>query len=208
MIKKLLRKLPFIISTTCVLIMRFLRQSYLKKHVKVYTFNKNTPIKKINPDIECELKEIRDFNDLEKYKQNISPIDFAKFNIFLRHGCVGYFARNGEELVSIGWLADPKKYIHSPYLKVLFENCNDKMCHYIFYCHTFEKYKGKNIYPYILSYIINKHKNEDIYIDTDLLNIPSQKGIEKVGFEFKYVLSYLRLFGINLNISKDGKKIK
>jgi hypothetical protein len=53
-------------------------------------------------------------------------------------------------------------------------------------CWTHEKFRGKNIYPYVLTFIINDLciPGRSFYIMTDENNIPSQKGILKAGFRF------------------------
>lgn len=209
--KNLFKKLPLSVLVWYVLIRRLFGEIYIKQTVKVYIFNKNTTLKKIEPGIECEIKEIRYFDELKKYKKNISPINFAKFSIFLKHGCVGYFAVKGDDLLSTSWIADSKKYTPQPHLKCVLEDYNNEMYQHIFYSffsHTYEKYRRKNLFSYILFYIMDKNQNENTCIigDVDITNIGSQKGVEKVGFKFEYILNYLRLFGITLHISKDFKK--
>lgn len=73
---------------------------------------------------------------------------------------------------------------------------------YIHFCHTDRNYTGNNIYPFLL-YVLSKHlfeveKVNAIFIDTSLDNIPSQKGIKKVGFHEKYLIKRFRLFGKTL----------
>lgn len=49
------------------------------------------------------------------------------------------------------------------------------------HCYTFEKFRGKNIYPTVLKHIIQKEEGQPVmFIRTD--NIPSIKGVSKVGF--------------------------
>ena len=51
-------------------------------------------------------------------------------------------------------------------------------------CKTDEKYRGMNIYPYVLCYIISNeiHDNGYAYMIVEDSNIPSINGIKKVGF--------------------------
>lgn len=56
----------------------------------------------------------------------------------------------------------------------------------IHYCYVAPKYRGKNIYPYMLANLANIAFNEynisKIYIFTNKKNVASQKGIRKVGY--------------------------
>lgn len=49
-------------------------------------------------------------------------------------------------------------------------------------CWTDANHRGKGIYPAVLSEICRKNPNKDIFIFTESENLPSQKGLEKVGF--------------------------
>lgn len=51
-------------------------------------------------------------------------------------------------------------------------------------CYTKENYRGLGIYPYVLSYILERELEGDkkAYMIVDQKNVPSQKGIAKVGF--------------------------
>jgi hypothetical protein len=51
-------------------------------------------------------------------------------------------------------------------------------------CWTHENFRGREIYPNVLKYIINSNfrMNRSFYMMIDHKNIASQKGTEKVGF--------------------------
>lgn len=49
-------------------------------------------------------------------------------------------------------------------------------------CYTKEKMRGKGLYPYLLNYIIEESKMTDFYMIVSENNIPSIKGVTKVGF--------------------------
>lgn len=63
-------------------------------------------------------------------------------------------------------------------------------------CWTSSSSRGKGVYPAILSKICKDHNNKNIYIFTDQNNIPSQKGIDKVGFQLFSNGIKTKLFGI------------
>jgi RimJ/RimL family protein N-acetyltransferase len=66
--------------------------------------------------------------------------------------------------------------------------------YYIEYYETHPLYRGKNIYPWVLYEICRKLHDRDIYIATDLENVPSQKGIEKCGFVRKEIVVVLNFY--------------
>lgn len=51
-------------------------------------------------------------------------------------------------------------------------------------CYTGEKWRGKNIYPFVLMKIIRNERKDgaDVYMIIDRENIASQSGVKKVGF--------------------------
>lgn len=184
-----------------VRISNILAQIYQKENSKVYCFNRNLPLKQINPKIEVEIKKIKTVDELEKYRKNMHSTYFIKFNTFLEHGCVGFFATKGEELLSLCWLTNLKKYCPSPYSKYLTANLDGVS--YIFFCYTPIEYRGNRLCPYLLYNILDKEIKEDIvYIDAAVSNISSQKCIERVGFKLEYVLDYLRLFWRDIYFKK------
>ncbi len=82
------------------------------------------------------------------------------------------------------WCAyDGDKVIHTSYvvprcMKFPFLEKGD---HEIGPCNTKSEYRGKGVYPAVLSEISDKYKN--VYMIIDDANIPSIKGAAKAGFE-------------------------
>lgn len=70
--------------------------------------------------------------------------------------------------------------------KMKYDGLNIKTGGYIYYCYVAEECRGNNIYPLMLQSIIkiatDERGVEKFIISTNQNNIPSQKGIEKVGF--------------------------
>lgn len=55
---------------------------------------------------------------------------------------------------------------------------------YIYYCATAEEMRGKNVYPFVISYIAQMVRGSNrVFIATSNKNIASMRGIEKAGFE-------------------------
>ncbi len=67
-------------------------------------------------------------------------------------------------------------------------------------CSTIEAYRGRGIYPFMLTQILQWHKNHitqpDIAIFVAPDNIASIKGIEKAGFRFVEHVTIYRLLGM------------
>ncbi|OGW16043.1 MAG: hypothetical protein A3G93_01895 [Nitrospinae bacterium RIFCSPLOWO2_12_FULL_45_22] len=70
---------------------------------------------------------------------------------------------------------------------------------YLYDAFTLPDYRGKNLYPYILTYVCQYGKEKGytralIFVLRE--NIPSQCGIEKAGFKRFQVIKYSRICGI------------
>lgn len=71
---------------------------------------------------------------------------------------------------------------------------------YIYDAFTLPDYRGKNLYPYILTYICQYGKEKGytralIFVLRE--NTPSKQGIEKAGFKQFQVIKYSRIFGLS-----------
>ena len=80
------------------------------------------------------------------------------------------------------------------------------------YCLTLPPYRGKGIYPKVLTEICDylKYKGLDrVFIAVDKNNVPSIKGIRKAGFKPITKIKLLKIMGIQLNkrfSSRSGRK--
>ncbi len=103
----------------------------------------------------------------------------------------------------IYYIYDKNKIVHFSYVmpKIFkFGFMKHKNSVHIGPCWTHEEYRGKGIYPAVLSKICADYFGKDIYIFTDIGNIPSQKGIKKVGFKQigqGYKSKFLGIYKIN-----------
>lgn len=64
------------------------------------------------------------------------------------------------------------------------------------------EWRGKNFYPAMICKLIQDFRKEGFgtfYIAVESTNIPSQKGIEKVGFVYQKTLRFRRLLKMTLN---------
>ena len=144
--------------------------------------------------IKIEYKIIPNTKELVKhsYDKKIKK-DIVKFKHFLKHGCKMYLVLCNGDIAGyyhVSKLSDFKAYLYNDYF--LFKG-GDK--YYIFFCHTFDEYRGHGIYSNILTQICKDtiKKAGKVFISTDMKNIASQKGIEKAGFGKLGMLKYKKI---------------
>jgi RimJ/RimL family protein N-acetyltransferase len=128
-----------------------------------------------------------DVNIFRVNNQNVEAItDFLDekyikiFKDFLSQGHIGVYAAMDENIVGHAWsyiTGRPSKRMYFPV------NPTETL---IFYCRVAPNYRGKSIYPAMLkrlqSILFQSTDINRIYIDTDVDNYASQRGIEKAGF--------------------------
>lgn len=119
------------------------------------------------------------------------------FKQFLDSGDKGYFGYLNSKCVHRSWIQFGEKEVSlAPFIK---RKINKDEA-YIHYCETAPEARGKNIYPAVLSRIVNdfKDKYKNIYISTNIKNIASRRGIEKAGFRERERVHLLIIFGIQI----------
>lgn len=93
-------------------------------------------------------------------------------------GILGYL--NGECVHRSLYKDTPGKALIYKFLPIVIQE-NEV---YIHNCETSERARGKNIYPFVISYIANKYyPSREILIATSTDNMASRRGIEKGGFK-------------------------
>ena len=152
----------------------------------------------IRPGLRIEIKKISSSGEFEKYisiEEKLAK-NRTKFKYFLKYGCNIYLSLHKNKITGYYFMCKISDFKPYPYNKLsLFQG---EKSHYIFFCHTFSEYRGKNIYPYVLTQICKDvEKNSGVaFISTDIDNIPSQKGIEKAGFRRLCTLKYRNMGNI------------
>lgn len=120
------------------------------------------------------------------------------FKNFLDNGDKGYFAYLNGKCVHRSWAQFGEKEVTllAPFIKRKIKQ-NEA---YIHYCETAPEARGKNIYPAVLSRIVNdfKDKYKNIYISTNIKNIASRRGIEKAGFKEIEKIRIIVILGIKI----------
>lgn len=146
---------------------------------------KRINLKKIKSKIEIDIVEIN-YNNVDLVKTIRENSHINAFKKMLSKFEKGYYAidKSGN-LIGHFWADINYNATRFTYNKNKLKK-NEVFFHY---CFVAESARGNNIYPYSLYYISDKFFNNEInsiIIDIDKYNIPSQKGIEKVGFIKKY----------------------
>ena len=93
-----------------------------------------------------------------------------------------YAGFHGDEIVTYGWVTFDEEGIGELGLTA---RMRAGEC-YIWDCATPPTYRGKRLYPALLAYILANLAAEGIsraWLGTDVDNIPSQKGVVRVGFQ-------------------------
>ncbi|NVN92182.1 MAG: GNAT family N-acetyltransferase [Desulfuromonadales bacterium] len=106
------------------------------------------------------------------------------FKNYLHQGASGIVLHDGENWMSYGMISMPgcKQPPQLPY------SVKKLNCCWIFYCHTNNKYRGRGLYKKLLKHIdeyIHDMFGEhcpDIFIDTQVDNIPARRAILSSGF--------------------------
>jgi len=114
---------------------------------------------------------------------------------FIKDNFYGVFICENGNWVAYGWMSRPSTPgpIHlSPAIQKL-------KVFWIFYCHTKESFRGRGLYKTVLRILIqqafHENKEAEIYMDTQLDNIPARKAILTVGFKPQGTV-YTYKFGI------------
>lgn len=133
---------------------------------------------------ESNLKDILSFQDS-------SYIDL--FNSFLNSGDRGYFAYLDDECVHRSWVKSNDQYVYPHWIYPMKLKSNQ---HFIHYCETSPKARGRGIYPAVLSKISLDYKDKgELLICVDSRNKASIKGVVKAGFVKKEIIFVVVLFG-------------
>ena len=117
-----------------------------------------------------------------------------KFRRFLSEDQLGVYALSDDTLVGHAWalVCRQPKRLGCGYFPLTEGQA------LIHYCHVSEEARGKNIYPAMLVHLVRRLFDEarvhTVFIDTESINQPSIRGIEKVGFAPLGTGVYVQLF--------------
>ena len=165
------------------------------RHMVLFFISSSDEIHSITSTIPAEIREINASN-VDKVRDFRDDIDPEKFEHFLEEGDVGVYAIVDAKVVGHLWASICRKSdVRIDGFIKLYKNEA-----FIHFATVYEKYRGKNIYPAMLSTLSTKLIREKgiqrIFIITEQDNISSIRGIEKVGFRIYQNRLYLPVYKI------------
>ena len=142
-------------------------------------------------DLELEMVVI-DKTNIENVRSLRGDVYVGQFEYQLSLGDFGYYACIDGKPVGYGWA---KHTGSDDYFYNIGDNC-------VYLCRFFvhESVRGHNVYPEIITSLINREKETDVfYIGVERGNISSEKGLSKVGFRFIKEYGFIRGFKHTFN---------
>jgi hypothetical protein len=124
------------------------------------------------------------------------------FKNFLSLGDRGYLGYIKDKCIHRSWLKGGEQVVHPHWASPYKLQKNEIFIHY---CETSTEARGKNVYPHVLSNIIEEYKGNEILICVNKENIASIKGVEKVGFRERERVKVLVILGMKF-IKKTTKE--
>lgn len=162
---------------------------------QVFFFDNPNDINVITAMTDIKLTEIT-FDNVEHIMDfRIEKEHAATFRKFLEEGQYGIYAWIDSKVVGHAWAkVCEKRYCKvNGYIKI---SQNEALVHY---CNVSKSYRGKNIFPVMLSAISQKLFSEmevrRVLIDTEVDNKASLRGIAKVGFKPLGMCIYVQFIG-------------
>jgi len=122
-------------------------------------------------------------------------VDEGKLRYLVNKGCTVYLAKWDGMAAGRYVLCNLSSF--GPYSYNKHEIFKGNEGYYVFFCRTYEPFRGNGIFPQILRSICEDVWKEDprgiIYSSAEVGNRPSQRGIEKAGFHLAGRLRYMAL---------------
>ncbi len=153
--------------------------------------NKKIVIKKVDSSNVGDILDMHDDSYLKKFKK------------FLLNGDEGYYAYINDKCIHRSWVKTNQIVNIHEYYKIKL-NSNQI---YIHYCETDFSARGNGVYPSVLSKICKDNLSKEVLIAVGEKNIPSIKGVKKVGFEECFRVKVFVLMGIKkITVIKNNKE--
>lgn len=118
-----------------------------------------------------------------------APSVQTAFRRLLMRGSIGVGLFAGTECVTHAWMSTPSTLLPQHLPSFLGRH------YWIYFCRTDPAYRGRGLYKLALRALLAEAARResgglaDVYIDTAVDNIPSQRAISGVGFELREVLT-------------------
>ncbi len=155
----------------------------------------------LNKEVQIKVVSWENYKDICECIPNLEPV----FRSFLECGNVGIYGYLEGHLVAYAWsILNKGKTLKK--VRGFFPLPGDAAC--VHYCRVLESYRGRKIYQTMLACLYRILYKEvcDIYLDTEVTNIPAQKAIEKSHGKVQGELVRVMFFGKTLFIFKRREK--
>jgi RimJ/RimL family protein N-acetyltransferase len=152
------------------------------RHQEIFFCNDLNELCQRKPDIPILIEDICSDN-VERVTDFREESKVAMFRRFLEKRQVGVFAVSESRVIGHGWaiVCEENKTVANGYFKL------DHGESFIHFCSVAQSCRSKGIYQFILyslcERLFESQKPGKVYIDCEVNNIASIKGIEKVGFQ-------------------------
>lgn len=159
-------------------------------HERLFYLNRNDAIFK-KSDLSLKMVEItKDNINLVAKLRGEEFVPQFEYQLYL--GDFGYYAYFGDKPVGYGWAKNTGS-------DDFFYKIGEGVCYLCrFFVH--ESVRGHNVYPEIISELIEKESNTNhFYIGVERGNVSSERGLSKVGFEFVKEYGFIRGFKHTFN---------
>ena len=154
--------------------MRFLKKIFDIRRHYYYRVDKTQPLSFPNSEVYIKCISLENYQDIQEY----FPKHTSKFHDFVKRGNKGLYGYIDGRLVAYAWAILNK------------QNSSKKVCGYfhlpgnaayVHFCRVMNNFQGKKIYQTMLAYMYNELYQEvnDIYLDTEITNLPAQQAIKK-----------------------------
>ena len=139
-----------------------------------YRVDQTQPLSFPNSELYIKPVSAENYEDIKEF----FPQHVSKFYTFVKRGDKGIYGYINGRLVAYAW-AILNKHNHSK--KVCGYFLLPENAAYVHFCRVMNDYQGKKIYQTMLAYMFRNLGREvkDIYLDTEITNLPAQQAIKK-----------------------------
>lgn len=147
----------------------------------------------IKQEIDLPLKFVKICKENIDLAVNLRGEEYKiQFKYQLLQGDLGYYGFINDKPIAYGWIKKP----HSDDYFFNITKGTRYLCRFF----THESVRGKGIYPKLINFLIEQEDGcGRFYIDVEVGNEASERGLKKVGFKFVKQFNFLRGFKITFN---------
>lgn len=155
-------------------------QAQLKRIGTIWTLANDQPVQMVRPLVDVQFARVGPEAAGELAAAGILSPDEIRRRFETGRWC--YAARSGDRLAAYGWVSFGEEYVGELDLTLRLLPCEA----YIWDCVTLPAFRQKHLYSALLAFMAEALKAEPvcrIWIGADLDNQPSQRGIDRAGFQ-------------------------